>query len=476
LSFKRLVQTMDSSRSLILFVAFAGFFFVRTALCPLSHDDYGYAFIWDGAHGGNLEAMQFGSPEIEHRDRIESFGDIFKSLTSHYFDWGGRIFAHAFVQFFIWIGKPVFDIANTVIFIFLVLTIINLSNTWLKISRAALIWIFFTLFILMASSMMSTLWLTGSCNYMWMTFFQLFFLTPYVKALRSHDAANSMINVVLMIILGLFAGWSNEAGALATVCLTFFLLIMCKVQKIFRSWMIAGFIAISIGCAFMLLAPGNFIRMEFAHPNFIYSKELFMSHMSNGFLRVIAADFIALIPMFIYFARRNSTKITMAEILMLAFTATGFLVPIVLLFSPEYNSRISITSLSFILVASSSAILELERQNLKSGLHFPKNFLRGVSIILTVGFISYFATLIYVDISIFNAARRQVRYIERNAEFDPIPMPRMPIRHRFESIHGDRSAASELDYFAGIEPKLNSCRNSCVAQYYGVKHVIAVEE
>ena len=476
MSFKRLVQTMDSSRSLILFVAFASFFFVRTALCPLSHDDYGYAFIWDGAHGGNLEAMQFGSPEIEHRERVESLGDIFKSLTSHYFDWGGRIFAHAFVQFFIWIGKPYFDIANTIIFVFLVLTIINLANTWLKISRAALLWIFFTMFILMASSMMSTLWLTGSCNYMWMTFFQLFFLTPYVKALRSHEAANSAINVVLMIALGLCAGWSNEAGALATVCLTFFLLVMCKVRGVFRPWMLAGFLAVSVGCAFMLLAPGNFVRMEFAHPNFSYSKELFLSHMSNGFLRVVAADFIALIPMFIYFTRRNSTKINMAEILMLSFTATGFLVPIALLFSPEYNARISITSLSFILVASSSAILELERQNLKAGLNFPKKFLRGVSIILTASFICYFATLIYVDISIFNAARRQVRYIQRNADLDPIPMPRMPIRHRFEEIHGDRSAASELDYFAGIEPKLKSCRNSCVAQYYGVKHVIAVDE
>ena len=475
MSFKRLVRTMDSSRSMILFAAFAGFFFVRTALCPLSHDDYGYAFIWDGAHGGNLEAMQFGSPEIEHRDRVESFADIFTSLKSHYFDWGGRIFAHAFVQFFIWIGKPVFDIANTMIFVFLVLTIINLSNTWLKISRTALLWIFFTMFFLMASSMMSTLWLTGSCNYMWMTFFQLFFLTPYVKALRSHEAGNSPLNIVLMILLGLCAGWSNEAGALATVCLTFFLLVMCKVQGVFRPWMIAGFLAVSVGCALMLLAPGNFARMEFAHPHFVYTKELFLSHMSNGFIRVVAADLIALIPLFIYFARRNSPKITMAEILMLAFTATGFLVPIALLFSPEYNARISITSLSFILVASSSAILELERQNLKAFLNVPKKFLRVVSLVLTVSFVSYFATLIYVDISIFNAARRQVRYIQRNAQFDPIPMPRMPIRHRFEKIHGDRSAASELEFFAGIEGKLNSCRNSCVAQYYGVRHVIAVD-
>ena len=473
---RHFIRTINSSRSMILFVAFAGFFFIRTALCPLSHDDYGYAFIWDGAHGGNLEAMQFGSPEIEHRDRVESFADIFQSLKSHYFLWGGRIFAHAFVQFFIWIGKPVFDIANTIIFIFLVLTIINLSNTWLKISRAALLWIFFTLFILQAASLMSTLWLTGSCNYMWMTFFQLFFLTPYVKALRSHDAANSALNVVLMIILGLCAGWSNEAGALATVCLTIFLTFMCKIQKVFRPWMIAGLLAVSVGCAFMILAPGNFARMEFAHPNFVYTKDVFLHHMSEGFLRVVAADFIALIPMFIYFARRNSTGINMAEILMLAFTATGFLVPIALLFSPEYNGRISITSLSFILVASSSAILELERQNLKAFLNLPKKFLRGVSLVLTISFVSYFATLIYVDLSIFNANRRQVRYIQRNAELDPIPMPRMQIRHRFESIHGDRSAAAELDYFAGIEAKLNSCRNSCVAQYYGVKHVIAVEE
>lgn len=474
--FQRLVQTVDSSRSMILFAAFAGFFFIRTALCPLSHDDYGYAFIWDGAHGGNLEAMQFGSPEIEHRERVTSIGDIFESLESHYFTWGGRIFAHFFVQFFILIGKPYFDIANTIIFVFLVLTTINLANTWLKISRAALLWIFFTMFFLMASSLMSTIWLTGSCNYMWMTFFQLFFLTPYVKALRSHEAGNSSLNVALMIILGLFAGWSNEAGALATVCLTFFLLIMCKVQGVFRSWMIAGFLAVSVGCAFMLLAPGNFVRMDFVHPNFSYTKELFISHMSNGFLRVIAADFIALIPMFIYFTRRTSTKITMAEILMLAFTATGFLVPIALLFSPEYNARISITSLSFILVASSSAILELERQNLKAGLNLPKKFLRNVSFVLMISCISYFATLIYVDISIFNAARRQVRYIQRNAHLDPIPMPRMPIRHRFEEIHGDRSAAAELDFFAGIEPKLNSCRNSGVAQYYGVKHVIAVNQ
>ncbi len=471
--FQWINQTLNSSRSLILFVTFAGFFFLRTTFLPLSHDDYAYAFIWDGANGGNLEQMYFGSEEVETRRRVDSLNDIFQSMESHYFTWGGRIFAHGLAQLFICLGKPVFDVANTIMFIFLVLTIINLSNTWLKISRQALLWIFLSLFLFSAASLMSLFWLTGSCNYMWMSFFQLFFLTPYVKALRSGEVGNSILNFLLMILLGLAAGWSNEAGALATVCLTIFLVVMCKIKGIFRVWMIAGLVSLIIGCAFMILAPGNFARLAFAHPNFHYTAAVFFEHLTNGFGRVIAADFLALIPLFIYFLQRKSSGLNMAEILMLAFTAAGFLVPVAMLFSPEFNLRVSVPSLAFILVASTSAILESERQRLKFSLNLPKKFQRGVSIALTSILIAYFATFIYVDISIFNAARRQVRYIERNSELDPIPMPQMPIRHRFEKIHGDRTAVPYLKFFAGVIENPNFCLNMLVSQYYGVKHVVA---
>jgi len=477
LSFLRYInRTMNSSRSLILFVTFAGFFFVRTALLPLSHDDYAYAFIWDGEHGGNLEAMNFGSPELETRQRVESLNDIVRSMESHYFTWGGRIFAHGLAQFFIWLGKPVFDVANTVMFVFLILTIINLANTWLKISRAALVWIFLSLFLLAACSLTSMLWLTGACNYMWMAFFQLFFLTPYVKALRSREAGNSPLNVVLMILLGLLAGWSNEAGSLATVCLTLFLVVMCKARGVFRPWMIAGLLALMTGCAFMLLAPGNFARLAFAHPNFVYTEELFYDHLTEGFYRIVGADLLALIPMFVYFLRRGFGSLTTADVLMLAFATAGLLVPTVMLLSPEFNLRVSVPSLAFVLVASTSAILEMERQSLKFNLQLPPKFLRGVSTVLTSILVAYFLTFIYVDISIFNAARRQVRYIERNAEMDPVLLPIMPIRHRFEKIHGDRSAVPYLKFLAGVNENPNFCLNMLVAQYYGVKHVVGVND
>ena len=461
---------------MILFVIFAGFFFIRTTLLPLSHDDYAYAFIWDGAHGGNLEAMNFGTPELETRERVNSLNDIIRSMESHYFTWGGRIFAHGIAQFFIWIGKPAFDVANTVMFIFLILVIVNLANTWLKISRKAIVWIFISLNLFAACSLTSMIWLTGSCNYMWMSFFQLFFVTPYVKALRSHEAGNSALNIALMILLGLLAGWSNEAGSLATVCLTIFLVVMCKARGIYRSWMIAGLLALIVGCGFMILAPGNFARLAFAHPNFIYTEEIFFEHLTEGFDRVIGADLLALIPMFIYFLRRGNGSLNIPEILMLAFATAGLLVPTAMLFSPEFNSRVSVPSLAFVLVASTSAILEMERQNFKFNLQIPKKILRGLSAGLTSILVVYFLTFIYVDISIFNAARRQVRYIQRNAELDPVLLPPMPVRHRFEKIHGDRSAVPYLKFLAGVNENPNFCLNMLVAQYYGVKHVVGVND
>jgi len=473
--FQYINRTLNSSRSLILFALFAGYFFVRTTLLPFAHDDFCYAFIWDGDHGGNLALMQTGSPEVEYRQRVESFADIIQSQWSHYFTWGGRVLAHTIIQFFIWIGKPYFNIANTVVFILLILVIINLANTWLKISRAALVWIFISLHLLSAWSVNTMFWLTGSCNYMWMAFFQLLFLTPYVKALRSHEAGSGALNVVIMIVLGLLAGWSNEVGALVSIFLTGLMIFMCSRRGLLRTWMVAGLVVLTVSCAFMILAPGNFERLSIARPNYHYTFEIFWSYMTGSFPRIIFSDLIALIPMFIYFAKRTPGKLNTTEILMLAFTAGGFMVPCIMLFAPEFNLRMSFPSMVFVLVAATSAILELNRPNMRLSLNVPKKILRPVAIVVTSTLIAYFATLIYVDISVFNASRRQVRYIQRNAELDLILLPPLPVRHRFDKIQGDKTAVPYMHWLGGMKEDPNFYLNLLIARYYGVKRVAGVE-
>ena len=118
----------------------------------------------------------------------------------------------------------------------------------------------------------------------------------------------------------------------------------------------------------------------------------------------------------------------------------------------------------------------MERRRFTFNLQVPKKFLRGVTIALTSILVAYFVTFLYVDISVFNATRRQVRYIERNVELDPIFLPRLPIRHRFEKIHGDRSAVPYLKFFSGINENPNFCLNMLVAQYYGVRRVVGVND
>ena len=158
---------------------------------------------------------------------------------------------------------------------------------------------------------------------------------------------------------------------------------------------------------------------------------------------------------------------------MLAFAATSVIIPSAMLFSPEFSTNISVNSIIFALVAASNAILELERTNFSFSLYFPKKFLRRLSTSLIVVVAIYFATLLYVDISVFNAVRHQVQYIQRNAELDLIKLPPMPICLTFIEIHGEKSSARWMKYLSGIRANPNNCRNSLIAQYYGAKKIIA---
>ena len=80
---------------------------------PFLGDDYVYAFMWQG--------KDIFTPLPEDVRRIQSFSDIFQSLYSHYFTWGGRMVAHFFVMLFMWVGKFWFDITNSLMVVLLLL-------------------------------------------------------------------------------------------------------------------------------------------------------------------------------------------------------------------------------------------------------------------------------------------------------------------------------------------------------------------
>ena len=67
-------------------------------------DDYLYAFIWEG--------NPMFIPLSENAVRVSSLSDLVKSQWLLYMTWGGRVVGQTLTQFFIWLGKDVFNFFN----------------------------------------------------------------------------------------------------------------------------------------------------------------------------------------------------------------------------------------------------------------------------------------------------------------------------------------------------------------------------
>lgn len=427
------------------FTIFIGYFFLRNIFMPLAYDDYAYAFIWDGDHGGNLDEMQIDNSQ---RTRVNSFADIFISQYSHYFTWGGRIIGHSIAQFFIFIGKDYFNIANTFMMIIFVIVILKISKIKFRDSKFLLIWIFFNLFFVGAifgETMTWTTWLTGTCNYFWLSVIQLIFLYQYIKVIRNSSLTP---NPLSLIPIALISGWATESGSLATLFLTGIFIIKLYFQKNLSKYMVAGFLLLTVGCALNILSPGNFAQLEFiqsVNPHFKFSAELFKYHIFHGFLPIILMDLFALIPAIYYLIKRgNNFFIT-------AFATAGFLIPCTMMFSPKFELRTTIISMIFILVSSAIAISELKI--------FQSKFCLPMTIIL----ILYFIPALYANFLLWRENNLQLEYLKNHRAEIIVEMPKFNQPPNFN--------LPPINSFAGIANNENYCINIVVAQYYGVKKI-----
>ena len=87
--------------TILLTLAMVAVMYLLNRHTTLIVDDYGYSFNQTG-------------------QRFSSMQEVFVRLWRHYFDWGGRVVVHFFAIMFLWIGKSVFNVFNTLAFISMV--------------------------------------------------------------------------------------------------------------------------------------------------------------------------------------------------------------------------------------------------------------------------------------------------------------------------------------------------------------------
>lgn len=100
--------------------------------------------------------------------------------------WGGRTVAHIFVQLFVWKGHLLFDAANTLVFAAMVLLLFK-AGTGLplrELNKTYLLFILAGLYFCTPTPAITTIRLTGACNYLWMSTLIILFLLPFALTYR----------------------------------------------------------------------------------------------------------------------------------------------------------------------------------------------------------------------------------------------------------------------------------------------------
>ena len=211
---------------------------------PLMMDDYDYSFSW--ATG----------------ERLAGIADIAASQAAHYRLWGGRSVVHFLAQLFLYLGKPVFNLANTAMFLLLLLEMTMLAGKPGRVLDGRMPLIAHALLMLTVPFFGTVfLWLDGACNYLWGTALALAPLV-IVKSEREGGFFDAGISHGWLAVPVCFlAGWTNENTACGVLAAVLLLTLWDRLRgRKVRAWRWAALAAQALGVAVMLLAPGNFAR------------------------------------------------------------------------------------------------------------------------------------------------------------------------------------------------------------------------
>ena len=318
-------------------LVFAVMMYILNLLFPLMIDDWQYSFVF---------------ADSPHR-RVETLNDIYISQYNHYMIWSGRVVVHVIAQLLLMLDSFWQDILNTLVYVSLVCLIYKIGNFKNKANVFVFIAIVFVFSFFVPGFASTTLWLTGSANYLWGSMILILFIYPFYTYYRNGEDRYTAFKTVLYPFFGFIAGWSNENMSIALI---FFMIVLMydlkRRKKSIPLWAILGFIGFVIGTYFLISAPGNNARYinEAAMNNVEISGSLFsIGTILERFPKILFLYFkrilwlaVPYLVLLHYFKKQNKenreerTKILHSSLL---FFASGNVAFFVMIASPGFPTR-----------------------------------------------------------------------------------------------------------------------------------------
>lgn len=301
--------------------------------------------------------------------RIASFTDILKFQYHHYMTWGGRSIAHFNLQIMLFLGEGFANLINSIVFLAFVIIIYKtarLNNPKLGASVSTLVLICILLWFLQSNFSHTVLWLTGSANYLWSSFFTLLFLYPFCFFYMKPSIKKSKLRNLLFLVGGIVAAWTVENMSISLVCfiLTLFILLKYENRKI-PEWAIFGFIGSLIGLTLLFAAPGNYVRYDIYKnaPDFVNLSDRVISFLKQ-IVRYYALPSLVYFAIIFFFHKYTDAdnKHSVFRLSMLFYFAS-FISLNSMFFSPLFPQRAWFGIITFVIVAISILYSNLEFSN-----------------------------------------------------------------------------------------------------------------
>lgn len=450
------------------------FFYILNYLTPMAFgDDYVYSFVWQGH-------SEF-EPLTETSARVSSLHDLFISQLSHYFTWSGRTISHTIAQFFLWMGKDVFNYFNALISVMLIAEIYwcaNKGTVTLDFKLRRLCWILFALWAFTPGFSTVFFWLSGSCNYLWTSVILLAFLLPFIHKYYffEKEYANNTWFQYAMLFLGLIAGWTNENSICWIILSLLVFLLLNRRRPEIESWMLTSVTGLIIGYTLLMFAPGNIARL---HTEVDVAIGWFTAALIKERVLLLLAVFFVQFILWYFTLRslfvlckdkKQSNNVKQERVLVSVLCLLSWCMTSMMLFSPNFPPRSSFPGTVQLVVASCILLraeeehaLKIINRNAKKVLSVVGSIYFIVSITATFyGFYDYHIQMEKLLAGIKDSGQTKEKIIS--------VCPMVPVNEAIANTSG-----LHLLFFKMSEDE-NDWRNVSFARYYGLKGIRMIEK
>ena len=307
------------------------------------------------------DELLFESMNINH------MGDVFKETYRLYMQWNGRSVLQTIMNSFLLLpGKGLFNICNSICFVYLMLLIYWNIDGRKKYDVVILVLVHVMVWVFGVDFGQTVLWMSGACNYLWGVAIILSMVTFYrYKIANIASIRYPKLLAGGMFFLGLLSGWCNENTSGGGFLLVLFCTALFYIQnKKLKIWMVTGIVGMMTGLVMMVVAPGNAIRSSYiqeAHAGVIAYLARFLKINNNIYhyffgLLILTAVFLV----YLYLKGKKLREMSWSLALIVVCIATSY----ALLLTKEPMPRAYFGAGIFLIVACVQAIAYVPKEEI----------------------------------------------------------------------------------------------------------------